>query len=211
MSREQILDMLDKGAINADEAARLLEAVSATDRENISKPLPAGGPAQEQTESIEPDQILSSATTPDTSRWDRFRQIPFAISVTILILSAWGLYALFPKAETGITFGWIIVLLVFMIAVLATIVSFSLLSAPWLHIRIQEPDGKRIAISFPIPLVIANWGIAVARRFVDEQTAGYLDMSSGFLQALRRDANDEIEPIQIDVDENGQRVQIYIG
>jgi hypothetical protein len=207
MSREQILDMLDRGAISADDAARLLEAISGPHIESPHDPLDV----QDHGELVEPDQVVSTRTAPDTARWDRLRQIPFAVAVAILILSAWGLYALFPGPESGITFGWVLVLLVFVLSVLATVITFSLLNAPWLHLRIQEPDGRRIAISFPIPLVIANWGIAIARRFVDDQTTGYLDMSAEFLRALRKDDRQEREPIQIDVDDDGQRVQIFIG
>jgi hypothetical protein len=85
-----------------------------------------------------------------------------------------------------------------------------MIRAPWLHVRIEERDGKRIAISLPLPLALADWGLWLARRYVDEQTAQYLDTSSEFITLMRKNRQGA-QPIVIDVDEDGQRVQVYLG
>lgn len=210
MSQTHILEMLAKGTITADEAAQLLEAVATGEREAEPQE-PAIDTLQPEPISVEPDQVALGAFRPDTKRWNRFRQIPFAVAITVLVISAWGLYALYRQADARITFGWVVVLLVFLLSALATIVTFWMLHAPWMHVRIEERDGKRIAISLPLPLTLANWGLQIARRYVDEQTAGYLDTSTEFLKVMRQDHGKGAEPIMIDIDEDGQRVQVYIG
>jgi len=201
VSEKQILTMLEQGTITADEAARLLNALSAEDSSN-------GAPeAAMPTEAVvEPEPI---GFDPHSKRWQGLQQIPFAISLTVLIVTAWGLYATYQKAG-AITFGWVLLLLLFLVALFATVVSIWMINAPWLHVRIREGSGRRISISLPIPLLLAQWGIRIARRYVDDQTATYLDTSAEFLDAMRKDRK-QSEPIMIDVDEGDQHVQVYIG
>jgi len=210
MSQTHILEMLEKGTITADEAARLLEAVATGEQETepYSAPDHAGHP---EPISVEPDQVALGTFRPDVRRWNRFRQIPFAVAITVLIISAWGLYTLYRQADARITFGWVAVLVLFLLSVLATVVTFWMLRAPWLHVRIEDRDGKRIAISLPLPLTLAHWGLQIARRYVDERTAEYLDTSTEFLKAMRQSHGKEPEPIMVNIDEDGQRVQVYIG
>ena len=210
MSKEQVLNMLESGTITADEAARLLDALAA------GKGTPGGEHAASQDPSpeprpVEPDQVILDTFRPDARHWDRVRQIPFAISIALLCLSGWGLYALRPQGDRGITFGWVLVLILFLLSALGLAATFWMLRAPWLHVRIEERDGKRIAISLPLPLALANWGLWIARRFVDDHTAQYLDMSSEFIGTMRKNRGGQAEPIIVDVDEDGQHVQVYLG
>ena len=115
------------------------------------------------------------------------------------------------QGDGRITFGWVLVLILFLFSALAVAVTFWMLRAPWLHVRIEEQDGKRIAISLPLPLALADWGLWIARRYVDEQTAQYLDVSSEFISSMRKNRGRETEPIVVDIDEDGQRVQVYLG
>jgi hypothetical protein len=203
LSEKQILNMLEQGAITAEEAARLLEAIG------TEEPMVEDAPAPEPM-AMEPDEIVPGAPIADPDRWRWLQRIPLAVSLIVLIASAWGLYALYRRADARITAGWVVVLTVFLFALLATLVSAWMLTAPWLHVRISERDGRRIAISLPVPLTLAAWGIRIARRYVDDQTAAYLDTSAEFLSTMRRDHR-ETEPITVNVDEGDHRVQVYIG
>ena len=204
MSEKQILNMLEQGSITADEATRLLNALSAEDSQDEARSesaLPTEAVVEPDPESIGFD--------PHSKRWQGLQQIPFAVSLTVLIITAWGLYASYQKAG-AITFGWVLLLLLFLVALFATVVSIWMINAPWLHVRIREGDGRRISISLPIPLLLAQWGIQIARRYVDDQTATYLDTSAEFLDVMRKDRQHS-EPIMIDVDQGDQHVQVYIG
>jgi len=82
--------------------------------------------------------------------------------------------------------------------------------APWLHLRVQEQDGQRFAISLPLPLGLAHWIIAIARNFVPKDQAAHLETADSFVTAMRDDPRRE--PIIIDVDDDdGDKVEIYIG
>lgn len=100
-----------------------------------------------------------------------------------------------------------------MFAFLATLLAFFSRRAAWLHVRVKEKEGRRIAISLPLPLGLAGWGIRAARGFVDEKTRGQLNMAEAFLAAAR----DELKqpgsgPMTIHVDDDdGDQVQVYIG
>jgi hypothetical protein len=57
---------------------------------------------------------------------------------------------------------------------------------------------------------LASWGVGIARRYVDEQTAQYLDASAEFIRAMRHE-HGRSEPLEVSVDEDGQYVQVYFG
>ena len=217
MSKRQILEMLEKGTITADEAAQLLEAIArgGSRPEKRSPPggeeEPSGRHSTPSPISVDPDQVTLASIQPDAKRWDRVRQIPFAVAIVLLVISGWGLYVVSGRADGQLTLGWVAVLLLFMFSVLATAITLWMLRAPWIHVRIEERDGKRIAISLPLPLTLARWGLQIARSYVDERTAGYLDTSTEFLKAMRQHPGKESEPLVVDIDEDGQRVQVYIG
>jgi hypothetical protein len=78
-----------------------------------------------------------------------------------------------------------------------------------LHVRVSEGDSRKVAFSFPVPLALAAWGIRVAQPFVPQLRETGVD---DLIVALR-DSTSEGEPFFIDVqdDEEGERVQVYIG
>ncbi len=210
MSEKQILSMLEQGSITPDEAARLLEAVatgSSTDAERTNGPEDFAPP---QNEAVEPSEVIPGTLSPDAKRWKRLQLIPLAVSLLVLVATAWGLWAVYRAADARITFGWVVLLLLFLLALGATTLSIWLTGAPWLHVRIREQSGKTIAISLPIPLTMASLGVRVARRYVDEQTAQYLDASTEFIHTMRRE-HGRSEPLEVSVDEDGQSVQVYFG
>jgi hypothetical protein len=204
LSEKQILNMLEQGTITADEAARLLEAIASDDQAQEDAPSPS------EPAALEPDEVIPGSPIADPIRWYWMQRIPLAVSLVMLIASAWGLYALYRRADARITAGWVVVLVVFLFALLATVISAWMLTAPWIHVRIHERDGKRIAISLPVPLTLTTWGIRIARRYVDDQTAQYLDTSAEFLSTMRKD-HKRSGPITVNVDEGDHRVQVYIG
>jgi hypothetical protein len=81
---------------------------------------------------------------------------------------------------------------------------------PWLHLRVQEKEGRRIAISLPMPMRLMNWGLGLARHFIPKEQAMHLE-TAAVLVTVMKDNTDQ-DPIIIDVDdEDGDKVQIFIG
>lgn len=210
MSEKQILSMLEQGTITAEEAARLLEATSTAPSTDVEGAAGAQEGPSQQAAAVEPSQVIPGTLAPDAKRWKRLQLIPLAVSLAVLIATAWGLWAVYRAADARITFGWVVLLLLFLLALGATTLSIWITRAPWLHVRVHQQGGRTIAISLPIPLTLASWGVGIARRYVDEQTTEYLDASAEFIRAMRREGRHS-EPMMVSVDDDDERVQVYFG
>lgn len=221
----RVLHMLQNGAITAEEANRLLAAM---DDEPVSGPL-ASGPADEARPGTppEPVRIGEEFAPPPAAEYippagpeagpnaafmpmERFRrlwQLPFVVALILLVFSG-----LFMSATYG-TFWFVCGWSVFMVAVLAVVIAYWSRTATWVHVRVREAEGKRIAISLPIPIRLAGWLLPLARRFVDEEEAAHLDAAAEFLAAMQDEMRQPgASPLVVDVsDDDGDQVQVYIG
>jgi hypothetical protein len=90
MSEKQILSMLEQGTITADEAARLLEAVSTGPSADVRGASGAQEEASQHAAAVEPSQVIPGTLAPDARRWKRLQLIPLAVSLVVLIATAWG-------------------------------------------------------------------------------------------------------------------------
>ena len=194
MQEEQlrILKMVEANQIDPEEAVMLLAALPAPQTEEPEKSQPS--PPQEPAE-------------PPTKRWARFWIFPLLAGGMVLFLGllAMALVSFSDVARGWMICGWIPLLLGLCVMLLAVWSR----NATWLHLRIKEEDGRRIAFSFPIPLTLTAWIMRIAQPFVPQlQDTGVDDL----LIALR-DSAARGEPMFIDVqdDEKGERVEIFIG
>jgi hypothetical protein len=210
---QQILQMLQEGKITADEASELLAALQPGNPPPGLGEGRGGGWSRESGEVEEPLQAAPSRAPPDLKRFRRLCQILFYVALGVLVLSGWGLYAVYRHAEYEVTSGFVWMLVLFVLAVGVTAITFWMRMVPWLHVRVQEGDGgKRIAISLPLPLTLAGWGMNLARHFVKDEAVAHLDTAAELLKAMKGSlGTSKADPIAIDVDDDGQRVQVYIG
>lgn len=195
--RTRILDMLARGLISATEAADLLDALQQA---------PAADPTIIDADS---GAIIEPAPVPDFTRFRHFWVYPFAVSVGVLALAGLGLAALYAGSGFWATLGLICVWPILLLAIAGTLLSVWSRYAPWIHVRVQQRSGRRIAISLPVPLGAARWGLRRARRYVPKQQSAQLDAAAALLDGLTPGRGD---PLMIDVDdEDGERVQVFIG
>ncbi len=189
----RILDMLQEGKITTQEAEHLLQAVNEPDT-----------PAQ-----------LEAASTPPPALAKHFQtafQIAFGVSLAVAAATGYWCYTLYRGADNHVTWGLVGVMLLLGCALLLAGLALWLWQARWLHVRIREENGKRIFISLPIPLLLADWGLRIAHRFVDKQTAEYLDMASGFVEMVRHSPRGPgSEMMSVEIGEENQDVRVYIG
>jgi hypothetical protein len=201
-AEDQILNMLSEGKITAEEANLLLSALE-TDR---SAAIIAGDP-------VLTSQVVGDAEKnipPDMTRFQQFLRIPLMIAVGSLLLSGLGLALMYQAAGQVALIGLLCLWSLFIVALLVTVAIFFARRAAWLHVRIQEKSGRRIAISMPLPLRLANWGLNIARYYVPKEQAVYLQTAAVFVDDMRRNPNQE--PIIINVDDDdGDKVQVFIG
>ncbi len=188
--RLTILEMLEAGQIDADEAAALLAALGPEEEAAVAEPSPPPG-----------------AGTRPGERWARFWVYPLLAGGLVLILGAlvMGLIYATDAARGWLICGWTPMILGLIVVFLA----WWTRGARWLHLRITEEGERKVAFSFPLPLGLAAWGLRIAQPFVPQLRETGVDD----LIIVLRDSPSQDEPIFIDVqdDEDGERVEIYIG
>ena len=198
----KILEMLDQGTITIEEANQLLEAAQES--------FPRGT-----------EQGADLPLSPDMQRIRHFSYIPFGLSLLLLLLISWGTYALSRRVDGRITAGFVAMLVLLVLLFLITLLTFAMTRVPWLHVRVRSKvegdlEGaskhKGFAISLPVPLTLAQWGLHIAQRFVAREQKTQLDMAATLLRSVKHDLGKPgTDPIVVDVDDADERVQIYIG
>jgi len=228
----QILKMLEEGQIGAEEAAELLAALRPEEEERSFASLP--GQAATATEAVlrrtgrmtdsgmtDSGGMTGDARTTEKAvvepalapQWakppanlSRFWVYPALVGGGLLILGAvvLGLLYAASAAPGWRVCGWLPMILGLVMALLAWWSS----RARWLHLRVQEKGERNIAFSFPLPLTLTAWVLRLAQRFVPQLKETGVDEIILGLRDTNRD-----EPFFMDVqdDEEGEHVQIYIG
>ncbi len=207
---EKILQMVQDGILTSAEAAKLLETLSAEQASDATDDINEYAGPETASTIVTPDgEVIASDQTPDLDWFRSFWQIPFFVSLTILLLSGWGLWSVWQTASgLGAFFGVLCLVPLVALALLAVLLSFWSQYAYWLHVRIREKKGTRIAISLPLPIIIIQFVLRFAGRYVGEDNAANLFTASELLAAL----GEQDEPLYIAVDDDdGDQVQVYIG
>ena len=208
--RLQILEMIERGEISAEEGWQRLQML------NHDEPEPGDDAASDSDfpQDFEVIQPASGATSgaagppPDFEKWRKLWAIPLWVGVGVAILFAW---LMAQAALAGSAFWVLCASLPFTIGVLLMVVGWGSRTAHWLHLRVQQPPGEtpqRIAISFPIPLRFVGWVLHTFRGRIPG--IENIDLEA-LLVAVGSSTNPE-NPLYIEADEgNGEKVQIYIG
>ena len=203
-AQNQILKMLEEGRITAEEADKLLTAIGPEQQVGV-----VAGEAV-VTGAVRDEAAAAPAEPPDYSRYRGLWRIPFIIAAGSLLLSGLGLAFMYQADERVAALGFLCIWSIFVLAFVASILLLLARRAPWLHLRVQEQGGRRLAISLPLPLGLAHWILGLARNFVPREQAMHLETADAFVTAMQEDPNRE--PIIIDVDDDdGDKVEIYIG
>lgn len=196
--RVRILEMVRAGEISPEQAVTLLAALQEAEADQA----PVVEVLAEDTAPSPPPEIQAS-------RWARFWIYPMMAGGVVLILGTLIMALVYAAdaARGWLVCGWLPMILGLGV-VLAALWSRK---ATWLHLRVSDGQGGRqkVAFSFPLPLTLAAWGIRIAQPFVPQlQDTGVDEL----ILALR-ESRKQNEPLFIDVqdEEDGERVQIYIG
>jgi hypothetical protein len=211
MAEEQIkiLKMLEAGQISTAEAAQLLAALDpASERQQEreqDEQGERGDPAP--TEWTQSRGEYQEAPGGPGEKWRGFWVYPLLAGGVVLFVGALVVSLVYAtRAGRGwLLCGWPPLFVGLAIMLLA----FWARQATWMHLRVQEEGKRKIAFSFPLPLALAAWAVRLAQPFVPQlQESGVDDL----IIALRASGS-RGEPFFIDVqdDENGERVQLYIG
>jgi hypothetical protein len=208
--RQQILKMIEDGKITAEQGLTLMQALGDEPEDESVPELPAG------------DEIPSFITEPggeaeDEKKTDpefdrkvnRFRSlwtIPLWIGVAITVAGAYWMYASLQASGFGFWFycAW----LPFLLGVLVVAVAFSSRTSRWIYVNVKQKPGEtpqRIVIAFPLSLV--SWLMMFAKGKIHEHERGAVD---DVMRAVF-ESTKSTEPLMVDVNEDGEHVQVYIG
>ena len=193
--------MLADGSITADEAHDLLSAVGESGGSGEASDYAMAEPKSE-SEKIQEIQ-------PGLQRFRRLWRVPFYIAVGALLLSGLGLYLMYRSTADVAAIGFLCIWSVFLLALLGTLVALLARRSAWLYLRVEESDGDRFAFGMPMPLNLVGWSLKIAAFFVPKKQLGHLETAAAFVDAMRDDP--DADPLFIDVDDEDERVQIYIG
>lgn len=208
--RLEILEMIQKGTISAEDGMKLIEAIGESQEHSEEEYSIARAELEENHEPVEADDYTQGVDQEDLNKWKSWWIIPFWIGVTITVLGGALMY--WAWSAHGIGFGFVAAWIPFLIGVGLLVLGWNSQTGPWLHIRIQQKPGEkpeRIAISFPIPNRFFAWSLRTFGSFVKNVD---LTGADEILLALGNYSQGDA-PLTIDVDDsdNGEKVKIYIG
>ena len=227
--RTKILEMIAEGTISAQDGIKLLDALEETSVESPVQEDTAGFEIPEETmdseipddfgmhadEVLETDAVYQPDAAPkppdpeDMKKWKRFWVIPLWIGVGVTVIGGALMYSAF--AASGIGFWFACAWFPFLIGVLLMAFAWGSRTAPWLHVRVHQRPGEspqKIAISFPLPIRLAGWGLRTFGHFIPNMEG--VDLES-LLKAIDESAKGGT-PFFVDVnDEDGEHVQVFIG
>ena len=196
----KILKRIEAGELSAQDGVRLLnELAQARTLEPEPEVVQPEPPAAESA-SAPPLQVPKG--------FSHFWLYPLWAGVGTLVLGAILLYAVYgARAGWGWALcGWPL----FALGVLVTVVAWWLRTARWVHVRVRGKDAARVSISLPLPIKPTAWVIKIVKPFVPQfRDTGVDEAIMGLADALK-EGN---EPLYVDVndDESGEHVQVYIG
>ncbi len=185
--RMTILQQLEDGKIDAQEALRLLESESQP-----------SASAAAVTKTLTPDPVIQ--------KWKRWWLILFGSGVGITVLGAWFMYL------SGVSLWLFITCIPFAIGVIVMALAWWSRTARWLHVRVdtgKDEFPRHIAISFPIPSRLIAWGVRFASKR-NLNASEKLRTVSEMIAMMDEGVSSEA-PLLVEVNEGKEHVQVFIG
>ena len=207
--RLEILEMIRQGKIKPEEGLKLIEALSESWEAEDQEYLRAKEEMLYPPPEADSDDPAPEITFEEMDQWRRWWVIPFWIGVGITVLGGALMY--WGWSAHGIGPGFVLAWIPFLIGLAIMALGWNSRTGPWIHIRIQQKPGEspqKISLSFPLPVRFFAWSIKTFSRWVPDMPEGV----EGVLLALG-DYSPGDSPLSINVDdqEDGEKVNIYIG
>lgn len=210
--RQQILKMIADGKITPEQGLTLMQALENVPADDDPQALPepeviGGGPASSIGEGEAEKNARQAFFAKKVNRFRRLWMIPLVLGLLVTIGAASWMYA--SLEAVGMNFWFYCAWFPFALGVAFTALALSSRESRWLYLNVKQKPGEkpsRIVISFPMSLVTWLFNMFGHRMPENERLRTDL-MMQAFTQSITSD-----EPILIEVDdEDGEKVQVYIG
>jgi SHOCT-like domain len=224
--RLQILEMIEKGVISAEEGVRLLNSLQEVAGE-AAIPLKTEIPSEtEQPARIPPEPEVveafpfseSKSETPpydldaEVKKWRRWWWIPLTVGISITVVS--GLLMVLAYQNSGFGFWFACLWFPLFLGVIVISLSAASRTTRWLHVRIQQEPGEwphTIAISMPLPVRFLAWLLRIFRPYIHDWHGMGNTSLDELIIALERISPNQPFYVRVDEGESGERVEVYIG
>jgi hypothetical protein len=193
MSQEQdkIWAMVEEGTITAAEAQDLLTAMN------------------ESNDRV-PSDKLDDFNWPDMPAREQVWRRSFSAA---LLGTIFGGTVLLGTRGSGGLLGFIrrfVFWPLTLFAAIAAVITYFSKGSPWLHVRVQSAGSPTFVISLPFPAAAINKALAVARQQApNEDVREKIDAAAAVLAEM--DTSDLKDPLVIDINDEGDRVQVFLG
>lgn len=214
-SRMDILSKIESGEIDVEHALSYLQGGKAPEKEmDVLEKLEQGQiDVQEALHRLEQgkgaDTFGSSVPAEDipgpARKWRDWWLVFLASGLGILAFGGW--------LGTVGGWWWLCGGPTLILGVILFILALASRNAPWLHLRVdtgQQTWPRRIALSFPIPVKLASWGLRMWGPRIPKLDETAID---DLILAMEGNLSSDT-PIYIEVQEDettGERVQIFLG
>jgi hypothetical protein len=208
--RLEILDMIQRGTINPEEGMKLIKAIDESDEILNEEYLAAKAELEGSSEDSASEHSFADPFPENPEDWRKWWIIPFGIGAGITALGAGLMYWAWSAKGYGI--GFFLAWIPFFIGISILVLGWNSQTGPWLHVLIKQKPGESpemIRISLPLPIHFTAW---ILRTF-GEYIPGLKDSGLDEIILALGDKTKQDAPLSIDVqdDENGEQVRIYIG
>lgn len=206
--RRKILQMVEEGKISAEQAASLMRALETDAAEaeiELVEAEPVSGFGGGETSAPDPEFEDVKA------RARRFAMIPLWAGILIAVLSAWGIYGV--QQNAGMNFWFYCLLAPLFLGILLIMIGAGGPGSRWLYVNVDRRyahDGPRnITLGFPLPLALTSWFLRTFGHNIHGMKNTNVDDIIQILDATGKSGEPFI--VNVNDDEDGERVQVYIG
>lgn len=220
LERIQILEMIEKGIISAEEGVRLLNSLQG---DLVEETAPAAIPPSATAGKAEPvAEVIEEPLAPESKsasapfefeegikKWRRWWWVPLTVGIIITVASGSLMFLAYQRSGVGFWFAclWFPLLLGVLIISLGT----ASRTTRWLHVRVQQEPGewpRTIAISLPVPIRFVAWLLRVFGPYIPNMDKTSLDE---VILALNKTSPDQPFYVRVDEGESGEKVEVFIG
>jgi hypothetical protein len=210
-----ILNQVKSGELSPEEGARRLQELESTAGAPVAAAYSTAAAFEGKAEGFDQpvvetgsggqeDTHQNDESLPDLGWWKKGWLIPFWAGTAVLVLSALWM----GSAYTSRNFFWFYCSwLPMLLGLIVLFLSWWSQQARWVHVRVKDAGGTRVAISLPLPLGLAGRLLRVFGRFIPNMDRPALENLPEILDSLAKEKG----PTTVEVDEkDGSRVRVYI-